>query len=1254
MHRGITARCIKKYMLTVFTISMSLGTFVNGQTGLQAQVVSVSPIQNAINVQANTSITVIFDEGMDPATINDTTFYVMANQSGLHSGAISYNAITNTATFNPAQDFWPGEIIAVHLTNAIMDTLGVSFQGFVWNFTIAATTGTGGFKPARQYGAHDGPSGVACADLNEDGFLDLVCANYATNDFSVLFGDGSGGFNAPVHSFSGVGPTDVVCGDLNLDGFTDWIIVARGANAILPYLNDGSGNGTGTGQFAVGTSPLQAVLADFNGDGYFDCATVNNATNNMSVLMGNGDGTFQPQTVYAIGPNPQGIQCGDFNEDGWIDIVATRTGNARIVLFQNNGDGTFTNTGSVITGNSPYAVLLASLNILDNYLDLVSANSGNNTISVALGDGAGSFSGATAYNTPQIPRNAVISDMNGDGALDVVVSTVGNDSLAVLLNNNNAQFNTYSSYYSGDSILRLCAGDFNRDNAMDIAIVCYNEDSITVLINTLDTLPPYIVSTVPDSGDSNVAVNSDIYITFSEPMDTMSLDSTKFIISGSSVPQYSYALFYDTLLFTVILDPDSLFAIFETITVDISSTVADSSGNQMGTPYSFYFSTAATSDTMGPLVSALNVFPDTSQGAHYAIVTGTVSDSSTGMSIIQGAEMFIDSTGPSGTGSPLNPVDGAWDEIVEDVTDTTDISALVLGDHWIFVHGFDGGMWGFYDSVLLVITPDDDTIGPSFSGFNPDSAPDTCAFYISCVITDSSGVYDDSTGSSGQGVYVLWDNDGEIIITSQEVQMSQLSQDTFQTDAQIPQQNKNANVVYEVYAYDNDYDFNEPDDRTQGQSGLQSIVIFDARGPVTSQVQISPPNPPAGITEVVVYAHVSDSTTGVSIIAGAEAFLDSIGGNGTGFAMQPSDGVFDEIAEDVYDTIPVSGWAIGDTHTFYVHGQDEWSMWGAFDSAKIVVSGLVDTIPPDIAFTIPDSGEHSVPVNSWIYVTFTEKVDPLSVTEDKILIEGDSSGVYSFWMSYNELDSTLSINPTGNFVQGESIDVFIAAGIQDLAGNIMPNGYWWWFRVVGGGGDTLGPEFMVATTPAPVFIGDTVRITAIPSEQLHSDSAVMCSVTTIDTVFVLTLVSDTTGYSGAFGTVGYQPGDCYVAVFGYDLSSNFGIGYDTCVISRQGEFLPEAQVYAWPNPARDNIVYFHYYVNANADVTVDVYTIEGKKVASLSGQGQGGRPAHQVDSNAIQWDITNIASDVYVFRLTAISDIDGEMRSVLKKFAIVH
>jgi hypothetical protein len=154
-------------------------------------------------------------------------------------------------------------------------------------------------------------------------------------------------------------------------------------------------------------------------------------------------------------------------------------------------------------------------------------------------------------------------------------------------------------------------------------------------------------------------------------------------------------------------------------------------------------------------------------------------------------------------------------------------------------------------------------------------------------------------------------------------------------------------------------------------------------------------------------------------------------------------------------------------------------------------------------------------------------------------------------------------------------------------------------------------------------------------------------------VHALTLTPDTAGYSGWVSTIGFAAGDCQAAVTGYDLQVNRGYSQRSFHVGPDGEFLPPDMVYAWPSPARSAEVNFHFYVNSNAQVTVDVYNLEGRRIERLEGQFPGGNPPHLPSSNALTWDIRSVASDIYIFRITAVSDATGERASVMKKFSIV-
>jgi hypothetical protein len=103
-------------------------------------------------------------------------------------------------------------------------------NGFV-NGNITYSTGT-----------NSGPKGLALGDVNGDGRLDIVTANFAANTVGVLLGQATGGFAAPVAypTGAGTGPTAVVLGDLNGDRRLDIVVANYTTNAVAVLLNTGT------------------------------------------------------------------------------------------------------------------------------------------------------------------------------------------------------------------------------------------------------------------------------------------------------------------------------------------------------------------------------------------------------------------------------------------------------------------------------------------------------------------------------------------------------------------------------------------------------------------------------------------------------------------------------------------------------------------------------------------------------------------------------------------------------------------------------------------------------------------------------------------------------------------------------------------------------------------------------------------------------------------------------------------------------
>ncbi|MHB8513485.1 MAG: FlgD immunoglobulin-like domain containing protein [Actinomycetota bacterium] len=117
-------------------------------------------------------------------------------------------------------------------------------------------------------------------------------------------------------------------------------------------------------------------------------------------------------------------------------------------------------------------------------------------------------------------------------------------------------------------------------------------------------------------------------------------------------------------------------------------------------------------DTRGPTVSSASVNPSLGGGG---ILSATIDDTATGNTPIAAAEVFMDTTGPDGSGQLLNAQDGSFDQSVEAVfgyvtgPPTPSVPPTpdqVLALHKLFIHGRDAaGNWGGFRVLDIAVTP---------------------------------------------------------------------------------------------------------------------------------------------------------------------------------------------------------------------------------------------------------------------------------------------------------------------------------------------------------------------------------------------------------------------------------------------------------------------------------------------------------------------------------------------------------------------
>lgn len=92
------------------------------------------PGDGATYVSANSSVSVLFNEAIDPATLGTATF-TLSDGSGPLGGAVSYAPATRTATFTPAAPLSHNTLHTVALSAIIKDLAGNPLPQTSWSFT---------------------------------------------------------------------------------------------------------------------------------------------------------------------------------------------------------------------------------------------------------------------------------------------------------------------------------------------------------------------------------------------------------------------------------------------------------------------------------------------------------------------------------------------------------------------------------------------------------------------------------------------------------------------------------------------------------------------------------------------------------------------------------------------------------------------------------------------------------------------------------------------------------------------------------------------------------------------------------------------------------------------------------------------------------------------------------------------------------------------------------------------------------------
>ena len=303
--------------------------------------------------------------------------------------------------------------------------------------SVLTNIGTGSFALASSLDIGNAPESVTAADVNGDGKIDLITANPGDYTYgytlTVLTNNGSGGFVLASSPVVGNGPESVVAADVNGDGWVDLICANSGDSTLSVLTNDGSGSFVTAGTYSVGNYPRSVTAADVNSDGKMDLICANSGDSTLSVLTNDGSGGFVTAGTYYAGTYPMSVTAADVNGDGKVDLICVNHNGNTLSILTNDGSGGFVLASSPVVGNEPESVVAADVNG-DGWVDLICANNFSNTLSVLTNNGSGSFVLAATLTVDNGPVSVTAADVNGDGRYDLICANAGSYTLSVLVN----------------------------------------------------------------------------------------------------------------------------------------------------------------------------------------------------------------------------------------------------------------------------------------------------------------------------------------------------------------------------------------------------------------------------------------------------------------------------------------------------------------------------------------------------------------------------------------------------------------------------------------------------------------------------------------------------------------------------------------------------------------------------------------------------------------------------------------------------
>ncbi|MBT8303875.1 MAG: T9SS type A sorting domain-containing protein [Bacteroidia bacterium] len=385
-------------------------------------------------------------------------------------------------------------------TLAIMVSLSTLAQT-TFNKTQTITLATGNVPVEG-----DAPYPIASADIDADGFIDLVVGTDLGGAIFWYKNDGTGSFSVqPTVTTALPRVSDIVLIDINGDTALDIVASSFTDNKVVYYPNTLANPGTFGSEITIasaidGAGDVDIVLLD--GDSNLDVVVSAFDADKIVWFAGNGDGTFGAENLMINSVvKPGSFDLKDIDNDNDLDLVVANAVNQMDLPGMNtsvievffNSSLTFTKDTNSVTDDKDYLFNVFFENIDDSNnngitMDILATDIFGNLVHYNR-NASNTYDETIISSSIANPSSVAFMNIDNsmDGLKDIILSSAtngpGND-LVWFKNNGAGSFSAETIIdATQNNTFKFTMADFDNDGDLDIASAAYSDDQISIFNN---------------------------------------------------------------------------------------------------------------------------------------------------------------------------------------------------------------------------------------------------------------------------------------------------------------------------------------------------------------------------------------------------------------------------------------------------------------------------------------------------------------------------------------------------------------------------------------------------------------------------------------------------------------------------------------------------------------------------------------------------------------------------------------------------